>query len=885
MKIAHIGSASCISSTSCTSFSLHDLLHVPNITKNLLSVSKFARDNNVFFEFHPHSCYVKHQVTKQILLQGTLKDDLYIFPDLRSTVFSANYTSFKSAKPPLHLWHNRLGHCSFSVIKTILKHCDISCNAKPIFCDACVKGKAHQLPFSLSTTVYHHPLELIYIDIWGPSAVCANNGASYYISFLDAYSKYTWIYLLHTKSQALAAFERFKLFSENQTGFKIKTIQTDNAKEFVVFNTFLLKHGIQHRFICPHTHEQNGAIERKHRHITDMGLSMLAAASLPVKFWVEAFITATHIINVLPSIVLKGQTPYELLLKTKPDYTKFRSFGCACYPLMRPYNKHKLDFRSACCLFLGYSLHNKGYICLSSSGKTFISRHVVFNEDVFPYSNPQYGFLPALSTPSISPPIHPTLTVLSSPTHSTVAPSASLPTSSLHLQQSSSCSTAPITRNSSPTHNIHPMKTRAKAGIVKPKIFSAHIDSGSPEPTTVAAAFASPQWTQAMNDEYRALITNGTWTLTSLPPGANLVGCKWIFKHKFNADGSFQRHKARLEAKGYSQSEGLDYSATFSPVVKPTTIRVVLAHAVSSHWPIHQIDINNAFLNGDLHEHVYMQQPPGFLATNPKLVCKLHKAIYGLKQAPRAWFQKLSHTLNNIGFRSTISDPSLFVRFTNSSTLFVLIYVDDIIITGSSSTAITSLITTLSSHFALKDLGPLHHFLGIEVSTLPSGHLHLSQRRYIQNLLHRTNMLDSNPQPTPMISSLKLPKDATAAVPDPSMFRSVVGALQYALFTRLNSLIQSTKFRSSCIALRNIIGKLSNGFSDISKARCIMVSSSNVAPTPISWGFVIQTGEMILMIENPPLVTVSILVPILSHGHLTNKRLFLEAVQRLNIVG
>ena len=451
---------------------------------------------------------------------------------------------------------------------------------------------------------------------------------------------------------------------------------------------------------------------------------------------------------------------------------------------MRPYNKHKLDFRSACCLFLGYSLHNKGYICLSSSGKTFISRHVVFNEDVFPYSNPQYGFLPALSTPSISPPIHPTLTVLSSPTHSTIATSASLPTSSLHLQQSSSCSTAPITRNSSPTHNIHPMKTRAKAGIVKPKIFSAHTDSGSPEPTTVAAAFASPQWTQAMNDEYRALITNGTWTLTSLPPGANLVGCKWIFKHKFNADGSFQRHKARLVAKGYSQSEGLDYSATFSPVVKPTTIRVVLAHAVSSHWPIHQIDINNAFLNGDLHEHVYMQQPPGFLATNPKLVCKLHKAMYGLKQAPRAWFQKLSHTLNNIGFRSTISDPSLFVRFANSSTLFVLIYVDDIIITGSSSTAITSLITTLSSHFALKDLGPLHHFLGIEVSTLPSGHLHLSQRRYIQNLLHRTNMLDSNPQPTPMISSLKLPKDATAAVPDPSMFRSVVGALQYALFTR-----------------------------------------------------------------------------------------------------
>ena len=108
----------------------------------------------------------------------------------------------------------------------------------------------------------------------------------------------------------------------------------------------------------------------------------------------------------------------------------------------------------------------------------------------------------------------------------------------------------------------------------------------------------------ALNDEYRALIANGTWTLTSLPPSANIVGCKWIFKHKFNVDGSFQIHKAQLVAKGYNQYEGLDYSANLSPIVKPITIRVVLTHVVSSHWPIHQIDINNAFLNGDLNEHV-----------------------------------------------------------------------------------------------------------------------------------------------------------------------------------------------------------------------------------------------------------------------------------------
>ncbi|XP_068476786.1 uncharacterized mitochondrial protein AtMg00810-like [Phaseolus vulgaris] len=179
-----------------------------------------------------------------------------------------------------------------------------------------------------------------------------------------------------------------------------------------------------------------------------------------------------------------------------------------------------------------------------------------------------------------------------------------------------------------------------------------------------------------------------------------------------------------------------------------------------------------------------MQQPPGFISNNSQLVCKLNKAIYGLKQAPRSWYTKLSITLQSLGFNSTTSDPSLFVRFTHSSSLFVLIYVDDIIITRSVPTDIISLISTLSSVFALKDLGPLHHFLGIDVSTLQDGSLHLSQRHYVQSLLQRTQMLESHPQPTPMITNLKLPQNVSATFFDPSLFRSTVGALQYVLITR-----------------------------------------------------------------------------------------------------
>ena len=262
------------------------------------------------------------------------------------------------------------------------------------------------------------------------------------------------------------------------------------------------------------------------------------------------------------------------------------------------------------------------------------------------------------------------------------------------------------------------------------------------------------------------------------------MGCKWIFKTKLNADGSLQRCKARLVAKGFHQTAGIDYAETFSPIVRHSTIRLVLAHVVSSRWSIRQIDINNAFLNGDLQECVFMQQPPGFNTTTPHLVCQLNKAIYGLKQAPRSWFLKLSTTLFHLGFKPTKSDTSLFVKYTPTSSLFVLVYVDDILITGSSDTEISSLISNLHSFFPLKDLGPLHHFLGIQISYTTSGNMHLSQSQYIRELLQRTNMLASKPYPTPMVSTTRLRQNSSEIFSDPTLYRSVVGTLQYLLVTR-----------------------------------------------------------------------------------------------------
>jgi hypothetical protein len=163
-------------------------------------------------------------------------------------------------------------------------------------------------------------------------------------------------------------------------------------------------------------------------------------------------------------------------------------------------------------------------------------------------------------------------------------------------------------------------------------------DLASPLPGTVRAALADAHWRAAMTEEYKALVDNGTWRLVPRPPRANVITGKWVFKHKYNADGSLARHKARWVVRGFSQRYGIDYDETFSPVVKPATIRVVLSIAASRSWPIHQLDVKNAFLHGHLNETVYCQQPPDFVdPAAPDHVCLLLKSLYGLKQAPRAW--------------------------------------------------------------------------------------------------------------------------------------------------------------------------------------------------------------------------------------------------------
>lgn len=720
----------------------------------------------------------------------------------------------------------------------------------------CQLGKSKQLPFNKFDHVSSRPLELIHSDVW-TSPVLSINGFKSYVLFIDDFSRYSWLFPLKFKSDLFGCFVKFKCIIENQLSCKIKQLQTDGGGEYTSnsFTKFLNDSGIYHRFTCPHISQQNGIAERKHRHICETGLTLLAQSHLPSKYWVEAFHTAVYSINRLPSSVLQFEIPLTKLFNKEPDFSLLKTFGCACYPHLRPYTKHKLEFRSKQCVFLGYGSNQKGYKCLDlQTNKIYMSRHVVFDENLYPAQEKGSTHYPARgqSSPSgtVLLPFHfyslnsPTIPMQSSqqmltsnhvpsdhlrvettpitnstsntettsafnPVDSAIAPTPSqtsnllpaLSPTQILTNTSEIDSTPTSTSTSLPAFSPTQIITRSMTGNSKPKQFhdyhlylsnkstnhpikALHTSFLPCEPKSCSKAVSNPDWFAAMQSEYQALLDNQTWSLCPRPKDRNVIHNKWVYKLKQKPDGTIDRYKARLVAKGFEQRDGIDYTETFSPVIKPATIRLLLAIALHFDWPIKQLDVSNAFLHGFLNEEVFMEQPQGFVdRTFPNHVCRLHKAIYGLKQAPRAWYTRLTQALQGLGFTGSLLDTSLFMYHNDSVHIYVLIYVDDILVTGSHSSSILGLIQSLQKEFKMKDLGDLSYFLGIHVHRTSTG-MHLNQAKYIYTLLDRTNMLGAKPYSAPCVSGQKLSKLEGDPLPDPTIYRHIVGALQYCTLTR-----------------------------------------------------------------------------------------------------
>ena len=303
------------------------------------------------------------------------------------------------------------------------------------------------------------------------------------------------------------------------------------------------------------------------------------------------------------------------------------------------------------------------------------------------------------------------------------------------------------------------------------------------EPKHFQEAVKDPRWRQAMTEEIQALEANQTWTVEALPPGKKPISCKWVYRVKYNSDGSIHRYKARLVVRGDHQIEGFDYTETFAPVARMTTVRCFLAVAVARGWELHQMDVNNAFLHGDLDEEVFMKLPPGFSSSDPTKVCRLRKSLYGLRQAPRQWFAKLSFKLCQYGFTRTYADYSLFIYHQGEVFMALLVYVDDIVLASNDSHASQRFKDYLHACFSIKDLGPLKYFLGIEIARGPEG-MFLCQRKYALDIIEECGLLGAKPVEFPIEENHKLALASGELLNDVASYRRLVGRLIYLTITR-----------------------------------------------------------------------------------------------------
>ncbi|KAJ4754257.1 polyprotein [Rhynchospora pubera] len=747
---------------------LHNVYFIPQLSQNLLSIGQLM-ESGYSILFEGSTCLIKESETNKLIAEVTMATNK-LFP-LEISGVREKALAMKELNQS-ELWHLRYGHLYVKGLK-LLNQKQMVYGLPEIdqlgVCEGCIYGKQAKLPFpkglaKRATQV----LEIVHTDLCGPMETTSLGGSKYFLLFIDDFSRMNWVYFLQNKGETFEHFKKFKAYAEKQSEKKLKVLRSDRGGEYqsIEFQKFCEAEGIHHELTVPYTPEQNGVAERKNRTIVEMARSMLKTKGLPNLFWAEAVATAVYLLNLSPTKAVMNKTPFEAWFERKPAIGHLKVFGCIAYTLVNSQSRKKLDEKSEKCIFIGYCTQSKGYRLYNPNSKKFIvSRNVLFDE------NACWNWKEKTSECEVE-----------FPTEDEEGEVQE----EMQMQQqmsSNSDNTSTSTARLSDNVLVDPEDEGRKFRSIH-ELYEATQILYVADPTTYEEASEKKEWCQAMQEELAAIERNNTWKLVQLPQGKNVIGVKWVFKTKYGADGTINKYKARLVVKGYAQKYGLDFEETFSPVARFETVRMILSLAAQMKKHVYQLDVKSAFLNGDLNEEVYVEQPEGFKKKGKEnWVYKLTKALYGLKQAPRAWYSKIDSCFIKSGFERSKSEPNLYVKKEGDKLLILCLYVDDMIYFGTDEGLVEQFKNNMKKQFEMTDLGLLHYFLGLEVKQL-SGKIFLSQKKYASDMLYKFGMQGCKPCPTPMNKNEKLLKEDGSGAADSAKYRSLVGCLIYLTHTR-----------------------------------------------------------------------------------------------------
>lgn len=785
-----------------------DVLCVPSLTTNLLSVSELINNgNNV--SFNQSYCYIRN---KQNVLVATaeLTNGVY-----KLKTKEADCRLAAPAVASADLWHRRLAHinsCDLNKMKNGIVDglsYPATSNMSKDKCVICCEGKQIRLPFSHVGQRSTETLQIIHADVCGAMETKSIAGSQYFLLFVDDYSRMTFIYFLKYKNEVFKRFREFKAMVENQQSKKIKILRSDNGGEFCngEMENYLTQQGIIHQKTVSYTPEQNGICERANRTVVEKARCLLFDAKLEKKFWAEAANTAVYIKNRCVSSTLENKTPYEVWYGKKPDLSNIRLFGCTVMVHVPKEHRLKWDRKAEQYILVGFSENVKGYRVYDPRKDTVtVKRDVIVMEERTQtdfQGNENAIWIQKEKEFSIEN-INEGDSKMNAESRDSVGDTAlneslsSSSSSSVYTNVDSGDSDETITELSDDTNisasELHDLpeillekRTRKPPERYGLKTITVSDTVQETEQIDFSEALKGPEakkWKLAMKEELKSFHENDAWELVNVPPDVSIVQCKWVLNKKLDVNDKV-RYRARLVAKGFTQQHGIDYMDTFSPVVRHSTLRMLFALSVQWGMDITHLDVTTAFLNGHLKENIYMSIPEGLKIKNCNgKILKLKKAIYGLKQSSLVWYKKVKDCLCNLDFKNSKYEPCLFQKIVGNVKVIVAVYVDDFLIFSNNTEETNKLKTILGSEFKLKDLGSVRRYLGMRINIDKKlNTITVDQQQYIEQLLCTFNMSDCKTADTPIECKLNLEKSEICMTNIP--FQKLIGSLMYlAILTR-----------------------------------------------------------------------------------------------------